>query len=225
MLIFEKGSRGRHTDYLPECDVECVAVPESDRRTAPLDFPELSENDISRHYSELERKTHGVNDGFYPLGSCTMKYNPKINDRMADLEGFTEIHPLAPESDCQGCLEVMKTLEEDLCEITGMDRFTLQPAAGAHGEFTGLLLIKAYHESRGAGRRKEAYQNYCPGQRPRNQSGKRPHMAGYEVVNIASGPDGCIDLRSAEQSVCDDTVAGLMLTNPNTVGLFDRNIR
>jgi glycine dehydrogenase subunit 2 len=220
MLIFEKGSAGRHTTYLPECDVPEFTVPEEQRRSMPLHFPELSENDVSRHYSELERKTHGVNDGFYPLGSCTMKYNPKIDDKMASLEAFTDIHPLAPESDVQGCLQLMKTMQDDLSEITGMDSFTLQPAAGAHGEFTGLLLIKAYHEARGEGKKRTKIIV------PDSAHGTNPasaHMAGYEVVNIKSGEDGCIDLDELK-SVCDETVAGLMLTNPNTVGLFDENI-
>jgi glycine dehydrogenase subunit 2 len=219
MLLFEKGASGRRTQYIPVCDVPLTELPEKDRRTAPLRMPELSENDVSRHYSALERKTHGVNDGFYPLGSCTMKYNPKAAEAAAALEGFREIHPLAPEKDVQGCLKVMKTTEEYLCEITGMSRFTLQPAAGAHGEFTGLLLIKSYHKSRGDDKRtKIIVPDSAHGTNPASAA-----MAGFEVVNIPSGPDGCVDL-NALQAVCDDTVAGLMLTNPNTVGLFDRNI-
>ncbi|MBR3436282.1 MAG: aminomethyl-transferring glycine dehydrogenase subunit GcvPB, partial [Lachnospiraceae bacterium] len=147
-LVFEKSVSGRHTEYLPEnTAVPVYALPEKDRRSLALDLPELSENDVSRHYTELEGKTHGVNDGFYPLGSCTMKYNPKVNEALAALPGFTDIHPLAPEDSVQGALKVLKTAEEYLTAITGMDRFTFQPAAGAHGEFTGLLLIKAYHLS------------------------------------------------------------------------------
>ena len=182
-------------------------------------MPEVSEQDISRHYTELAKATHGVNDGFYPLGSCTMKYNPKINEEMASLPQFTRIHPLQPESSVQGCLEVLKTAETLLCEITGMDEMSFQPAAGAHGEFTGLLLIKAYHESRGdKGRKKIIVPDSAHGTNPASAV-----MAGFEVVNIPSQEDGCVDLEKLRAAVGEDT-AGLMLTNPNTVGLFDKNI-
>ena len=149
MLIFEKSRPGRELSLLPPCDVDEVLPEEEDRRGLALPLPEMSETQLSRHYTELAKKTHGVNDGFYPLGSCTMKYNPKINEDMAALPGFTEIHPLQPAHTVQGCMEVMKLAEKYLCEITGMSRMTFQPAAGAHGEFTGLLLMKAYHISRG----------------------------------------------------------------------------
>ncbi|MCL1896726.1 MAG: aminomethyl-transferring glycine dehydrogenase subunit GcvPB, partial [Clostridiales bacterium] len=151
--LFEKSVEGRHSDMLPACDVPEAAVPEEHQRSRGLALPELSENDISRHYSALERLSYGVNDGFYPLGSCTMKYNPKVNEQIAALPGFTDIHPLQPESTVQGCLEIMALAEEYLCAITGMDAMTLQPAAGAHGELTGLMLIKKYHEQRGEARR------------------------------------------------------------------------
>ena len=179
----------------------------------------MSENDLSRHYTELAKKSHGVNDGFYPLGSCTMKYNPKINEDMAALPGFTQIHPLQPEHSVQGCLEVLKKSEEYLCEITGMDGMTFQPAAGAHGEFTGLMLIKAYHESRGDEKRtKIIVPDSAHGTNPASAT-----MAGYKVVSIASAPDGGVDLE-ALKAACGEDTAGLMLTNPNTVGLFDKNI-
>jgi glycine dehydrogenase subunit 2 len=175
--------------------------------------------DLSRHYTELAKKCHGVKDGFYPLGSCTMKYNPKINEDMAALPGFTEIHPLQPEHTVQGCMEVMRQAEGYLCEITGMDRMTFQPAAGAHGEFTGLLLIKAYHRSRGDRKRtKIIVPDSAHGTNPASAA-----MAGFTVVSIPSGEDGCVDLEKLQEAVGDD-VAGLMLTNPNTVGLFDKNI-
>ena len=132
MLIFEKSRPGRGCDLLPECDVEVTLPQEKDKREKKLHLPELSEIELSRHYTELAKKSHGVNDGFYPLGSCTMKYNPKINEDMAALPGFTEIHPLQPAHTVQGCLEVIKESENLLCEITGMDRMTFQPAAGAH---------------------------------------------------------------------------------------------
>lgn len=219
MLIFEKGKEGRGLSLLPECDVEVIMPEDKNRRERTLHLPQLSETEISRHYTELAKKCHGVNDGFYPLGSCTMKYNPKINEDMASLPGFTEIHPLQPEHTVQGCMEVMKTLENYLCEITGMERMTLQPAAGAHGEFTGLLLIKAYHESRGDKKRTKIIV-------PDSAHGTNPAsavMAGYSVVSVPSGEDGCVDLEKLKEAAGDD-VAGLMLTNPNTVGLFDKNI-
>lgn len=219
MLIFEKSRPGRGCAMLPACDVEQVLQQETDRRESALHMPELSENELSRHYTELAGKSYGVNDGFYPLGSCTMKYNPKINEDMAALPGFTEIHPLQPEGTVQGCMEVLKTAEEYLCEITGMDRMTFQPAAGAHGEFTGLLLIKAYHESRGDQKRTKIIV-------PDSAHGTNPAsavMAGYSVVSIPSGEDGCVDLEKLRAAAGED-VAGLMLTNPNTVGLFDKNI-
>ena len=219
MLIFEKGKEGRGLSLFPECDVDVVLPEEKDQRELALHLPELSENEISRHYTELAKKCHGVNDGFYPLGYCTMKYNPKINEDMAALPGFTEIHPLQPAHTVQGCMEVMKTLESYLCEITGMSQMTLQPAAGAHGEFTGLLLIKAYHQSRGDQKRTKIIV-------PDSAHGTNPAsavMAGFSVVSIPSGPDGCVDLEKLREAAGDD-VAGLMLTNPNTVGLFDKNI-
>ena len=146
-LIFEKGTPGRHCHLLPDCDVPVHQIGVG--RKEKLNLPELSENDISRHYTGLAGRAHGVNNGFYPLGSCTMKYNPKVNEEAASLEGFAGIHPLQPEHTVRGALRVFDLAEQYLCEITGMDAMTFQPAAGAHGEFTGLLLIKAYHHSRG----------------------------------------------------------------------------
>lgn len=219
MLVFERGREGRGLSLIPACDVELVMPEKSDKRKRALHLPELSESELCRHYTELAKECYGVNDGFYPLGSCTMKYNPKINEDMAALPEFTEIHPLQPEHTAQGCLEVMKTAEEYLCEITGMKRMTFQPAAGAHGEFTGLLLIKAYHDSRGDKKRTKIII-------PDSAHGTNPAsavMAGYSVVSIPSGEDGCVDLEKLREAAGDD-VAGLMLTNPNTVGLFDKNI-
>ena len=219
MLIFEKGHEGRQISALPACDVPVVTLDEKDARQKELHLPELSENDVSRHYTELEKKARGVNDGFYPLGSCTMKYNPKVNEDMAALPKFTQIHPLQPEHTVQGCMEVLQTAEKYLCEITGMDHMTFQPAAGAHGEFTGLLLIKAYHVSRGDTKRtKIIVPDSAHGTNPASAT-----MAGYKVVSIPSREDGCVDLDKLREVVGEDT-AGLMLTNPNTVGLFDKNI-
>ena len=147
-LIFENSVPGRKCTLLPSCDVPLCGLPESLQRAQAPRLPELSETDISRHYTKLAQRTYGVNNGFYPLGSCTMKYNPRINEEMAGLPGFTGVHPLQPEHTVQGCLEVMGLAEKYLCEITGMDQMTFQPAAGAHGELTGVLLIKQYHKMR-----------------------------------------------------------------------------
>ena len=216
-LIFEKGSPEQRLTLLPACDVPEVSLQEE--RGIPLHLPHVSENELTRHYKQLSDRVHGVNDGFYPLGSCTMKYNPKIDEELAALPGFTNIHPLQPQETAQGCLRVMHTLAKDLSEIVGMDAFTLQPAAGAHGEFTGLLLIKAYHRDRGdLGRTKIIVPDSAHGTNPASA-----RMAGFEVVNIPSGSDGCVDLAALRGAVGPDT-AGLMLTNPNTVGIFDKNI-
>lgn len=219
MLIFEKSKQGRQMTYLGDCDVQEIQLEEEHVRKQCLHLPELTENEVSRHYSELAKKSYGVNDGFYPLGSCTMKYNPKINEEVAALEGFNQIHPLQPEHTVQGCLEVLKLAEEYLCEITGMDQMTLQPAAGAHGEFVGLLLMKAYHESRNDKKRtKIIVPDSAHGTNPASAT-----MAGFTVVSIPSGEDGCVDLEQLK-AVASDEIAGLMLTNPNTVGIFDSNI-
>ena len=218
-LIFEKSVPGRRCTILPACDVESVSLPASLRReTKPL-LPEMSETDISRHYTELCKQVHGVNCGFYPLGSCTMKYNPRIDEEMAALPGFANVHPLSPAEDLDGMQQVLDTAAQYLCEITGMDDMTFQPAAGAHGEFTGVLLIKQYHDARGDHKRtKIIVPDSAHGTNPATAA-----MCGYDVVNIASGPDGCVDLDALRAALGEDT-AGLMLTNPNTVGIFDKNI-
>ena len=214
-LIFEKGAPGQHLSLMPPCDVPEVTL--SSPRTQPLDLPHVSETELTRHYTALAKRVHGVNDGFYPLGSCTIKYNPKINEDMAAL--FTQVHPLQPEETVQGCLEVLHESGKLLGEITGMDAMIFQPAAGAHGEFTGLLLIKAYHVHRGdAARTKIIVPDSAHGTNPASAV-----MAGFTVVNIPSSPDGCVDVEALRAAVGPDT-AGLMLTNPNTVGIFDKNI-
>ena len=216
-LIFEKGAPGQGLSLMPPCDVPEITL--SRPRTEPLDLPHVSETELTRHYTALAKRVHGVNDGFYPLGSCTMKYNPKINEDMASLPGFTQIHPLQPQETVQGCLEAIHTAGKLLGEITGMDAMTFQPAAGAHGEFTGLLLIKAYHARRNdAARTKIIVPDSAHGTNPASAV-----MAGFTVVNIPSGEDGCVDVEALRGAVGPDT-AGLMLTNPNTVGIFDRNI-
>jgi len=216
-LIFECGTREQHLHLMPACDVPEVRLCE--QREQPLDLPHISENDLTRHYTALSKRVHGVNDGFYPLGSCTMKYNPKINDEMAALPGFTAVHPLQAESSVQGCLEVLYKTQKYLCEITGMDAMTMQPAAGAHGEFTGMMLIKAYlRDRKETVRTKIIIPDSAHGTNPASAV-----MSGFTVVNIRSGADGGVDLDSLKEAVGPDT-AGLMLTNPNTVGIFDRNI-
>ena len=219
-LIFEKGNEGRGLQLLPDLDVPEVEIAEGMKRSKKPALAKVSETEISRHYTELANRSYGVNNGFYPLGSCTMKYNPKVNDLAAGLKGLTDIHPLQSEETTQGSLAVIKELSDALCEINGMDAFTLQPAAGAHGEFTGLLLIKAYlHEKGETGRTKIIVPDSAHGTNPASAS-----MCGFEVINVPSGPDGCVDTHALREAVGDDT-AGLMLTNPNTVGLFDKNIK
>ena len=216
-LIFEKSVPGRHSSLLPACDVPAYELPE--KRQESLDLPELCENDVSRHYTQLCQRVHGVNCGFYPLGSCTMKYNPRIDEEIAALPGFTNVHPLAPASSVKGCKEVLDLAAKYLCEISGMDGMTFQPAAGAHGEFTGVLLIKQYHRKRGDLKRtKIIVPDSAHGTNPATAA-----MCGFQVVNIPSAPNGCVDLDALKAVLGEDT-AGLMLTNPNTVGIFDENI-
>lgn len=218
-LLFERSHPGRRCTILPACDVPtCEIDPALCREQAPH-LPQMSENELSRHYTELAKQTYGVNDGFYPLGSCTMKYNPKVNDQIAALPGFASIHPLQPEETVQGCLEALDLAAQYLCEITGMNDMTFQPAAGAHGELTGLMLIKKYHQENGhEGRVNILVPDSAHGTNPASAS-----MAGFHVVSIPSLPNGCVDIEALRQAA-DEHTAGLMLTNPNTVGLFDPNI-
>lgn len=218
-LLFERSHPGRRCTILPACDVPtCEIDPALCREQAPH-LPQMSENELSRHYTELAKQTYGVNDGFYPLGSCTMKYNPKVNDQIAALPGFASIHPLQPEETVQGCLEALDLASKYLCEITGMDDMTFQPAAGAHGELTGLMLIKKYHQENGhEGRVNILVPDSAHGTNPASAS-----MAGFHVISIPSLPNGCVDIEALRQAA-DEHTAGLMLTNPNTVGLFDPNI-
>ncbi len=216
-LIFERSTPGHSCSILPPCDVEKVDL--KNRRSSPLNLPEVSENELSRHYTALAQNTHGVNNGFYPLGSCTMKYNPKIDEATAALPGFTAIHPLQDCSTVQGALKALDLADKYLCEITGMDSIAFQPAAGAHGEFAGLLLIKAYHQSRDDSRRtKIIVPDSAHGTNPASAA-----MAGFDVISVPSSADGCVDIEALKAALNDET-AGLMLTNPNTVGIFDKNI-
>lgn len=222
-MIFELSRAGRKAYSLPSCDVPERAVkdllPEKLLRDADAELPEVSEVDIARHFTRLAHRNHGVDSGFYPLGSCTMKYNPKINEDMANLEGFAGVHPYQREDTVQGCLQVLYEMDRMLSEITGMDRFCLQPAAGAHGELTGMMVIKAYHESRGDMKRtKIIIPDSAHGTNPASAA-----LAGFDVVEVKSDSRGGIDIEALKSAAGPDT-AGLMLTNPNTLGLFDENI-
>lgn len=218
-LLFEMSREGRGSCYLPACDVEEATFDASLLRTEAPRLPQVSEVDLDRHYSELAKQTHGVNDGFYPLGSCTMKYNPRLNERVAALEGFTDVHPLQDEESVQGSLAALFELARALETICGLDAISLQPAAGAHGEYVGLLLIRAYHLDRGdTARTKIIVPDSAHGTNPASAT-----MAGFDVVNVASNERGGVDLDALRAAVGPDT-AGLMLTNPNTLGLFDPNI-
>lgn len=218
-LIFEKSIPGKKLSILPACDVPEVSFSPDVTRAEQPKLPQVSETEISRHYTKLAQQAYGVNDGFYPLGSCTMKYNPKINETVAADPQLTDIHPLQPVSAVQGWLEIYHLAESYLSEITGMDAVNFQPAAGAHGEYTGLQLIKAYHTARGdAKRNKIIVPDSSHGTNPASGS-----MCGYEVVSVPSNEEGGLDLEKLAEAVGADT-AGLMLTNPNTLGIFDKDI-
>ena len=218
-LLFEKSVPDRKSSYLPPCDVPLAELPAGSARKIPLAMPELSETDVARHYSALEMRTFGVNDGFYPLGSCTMKYNPPINDTVSSLPGFSEIHPLQGDHTSQGALQALYLAEQYFTEITGMDAMSFQPAAGAQGEFLGMMLIKKYHEERGDTARKNVIV-------PDSAHGTNPAtvgMCGWKVINLPSNSEGRIDLEKLRSLVGKDT-AGIMLTNPNTLGIFEKDI-
>jgi glycine dehydrogenase subunit 2 len=218
-LIFEKSVKDRECVSLPKSAIpEYVFKDKSLLRESPAELPEVSELDLVRHYGALAARAYGVDSGFYPLGSCTMKYNPKLNESVAALSGFTDVHPLQDERTLQGSLEAVFLLTEYLKEITGMDDGTLQPAAGAHGEFTSLLMIKAYFDKKKEGRTKIIVPDSAHGTNPASAA-----MAGFSVVNIPSTLDGSVDL-DALKKAADKETAALMLTNPNTLGMFDKNI-
>jgi len=191
---------------------------ESLRRTAPLELPQLSEPEVVRHFVRMSILNHHVDKAFYPLGSCTMKYNPKINEECAALPGFSNLHPLTPEEGCQGALRLMFELGEALKEVTGMDAVSLQPAAGAQGELTGMLVTRAYHLRRGDRRRKVLIPDSSHGTNPASV-----RLAGFEAVKVASGDDGLIHMGDLADKV-DEDVAGMMLTSPNTLGLLESRI-
>ncbi|HEY3318745.1 MAG TPA: aminomethyl-transferring glycine dehydrogenase subunit GcvPB [Coriobacteriia bacterium] len=201
---------------VPEIDLD-AALAQRSRRDAPL-LPEVTEVDLARHYEHLASVNFGVDSGFYPLGSCTMKYNPKVDEVACRMPGFAGVHPYQPLSTVQGLLELMHGLQEALGEISGLPHVSLQPAAGAHGEFTGLMCIRAYHEANGDARRRVLIPDSAHGTNPATVA-----MCGYEVTTIPSDERGGVDLDALEAAL-DTDVAALMLTNPNTLGLFDENI-
>jgi glycine dehydrogenase subunit 2 len=220
-LLFEVSRPGRRGADLPALDVPAEGKHHLDRRYLRDDiegFPELSEVDVVRHYTRLSRLNYAIDLGLYPLGSCTMKYNPKINEKVARLPGFADLHPQAPEEMSQGALRLMHHLERALAAICGMDRFTLQPAAGAQGEQVGILMVRAYHQERGNPRQVVLIPDSAHGTNPASA-----HLAGYRVEQVASNARGCVDLEALRKRVADD-VAVLMLTNPNTLGVFEGEI-
>lgn len=223
MLIFEKSRRASNKLNIPPAEVDPVDIKETIGeeylRTGELLLPDVNEVEAVRHYTALSKRAYGVDDGFYPLGSCTMKYNPKIDEWAARLPGLAGLHPYQPVETVQGALQVMYDTEKWLCEITGMDEFTLQPAAGAHGEMTGVMMIKAYHKKRGdEGRDTMLVPDSAHGTNPATAN-----VVGYKVVEVKSDERGLVDLEDLKSKLRPH-VAGLMLTNPNTLGLFEENI-
>jgi glycine dehydrogenase subunit 2 len=222
-LIFERSSPGRRGYSLPACDVPeqdiTTLVPAAYLRQSPAELPEVSEPDVVRHFTHLSKLNYSIDSGFYPLGSCTMKYNPKVNEAAVDQAGWRSIHPYQPEATVQGALRLMYELQESLCAIAGMDAMTLQPAAGAHGELTGLLMIQAHHRSRGESGRNEIIA-------PDSSHGTNPataSMVGYKLITVHSDERGRVRLDDLKALVSERTAA-LMLTNPSTLGLFDENV-
>lgn len=216
--IYEISSPGRTGLLFPEPDVPLVAIPaELLREDLPL--PEVAEVDIVRHFTRLSRMNYNIDYGLYPLGSCTMKYNPRINEAVARYPGFAHVHPLQPIETVQGSLYLIHTLQEWLKEIGGFAGISLQPAAGAHGELTGILIMRAYFKDRGDVKRTRVLiPDSAHGTNPASSA-----MSGFQVVNVPTGPTGNVDI-DALKTLCDDTTAGIMITNPNTLGLFDQNI-
>ncbi len=216
--IFDLSRSGRRGVTFPKADVPEAAVPE-DLARDELAFPEMSEIDVVRHFTRLSQKNHAIDLAIYPLGSCTMKFNPRINEAVARMPGFASVHPLQTESSSQGSLQVMFELQRMLSEISGFKQVTLQPAAGAHGELTGVLIIRAYHESRGDDARREIIV-------PDSAHGTNPAtavIAGYKVVTLPSDERGNVDIDALRNAVGPQT-AGLMITNPNTLGMWDENL-
>jgi glycine dehydrogenase subunit 2 len=214
----DRSRPGRQAFSFAPLDVPEVLPEASLRRRAPAGFPEVAEIDIVRHFTRLSQMNYGVDTGMYPLGSCTMKHNPKLAETVAAMPGFQRLHPLQPDQTIQGALEMLWRLEQALCGITGMARATLQPPAGACGEMTGLLIMRAYHAENGGGRTKVIIPDSAHGTNPASV-----RLAGFEAVPVPSNDSGLVDVEALEK-LCDEEVAGLMLTNPNTLGLFETDI-
>ena len=222
-LIFEKSVRGRYGYSLPVDLFDEVNIKNCVPDYAAIDtkkvLSEVSEVEVIRHFTKLSKFNHGIDDGLYPLGSCTMKYNPKVNEKLASLDNFVYAHPLAPEETVQGCLEIMYDLNKLFCEITGVDQYTMAPAAGAHGELTGLLIMRKHFMDRDERRHKMLVPDSGHGTNPASCT-----MAGFKMVEVKSDEKGNVDIKQLNELMDEDT-AGLMLTNPNTVGLYDDRIR
>lgn len=222
-LIFDLSSPGRKGYSLPESDVPeqpvATLIPERYLRRTKAELPQLSEPDVIRHFTHLSQENYSIDSGFYPLGSCTMKYNPKVNEVAVTQPGWRDIHPYQPEATVQGALKLMWELQQSLLAITGMDAFTLQPAAGAHGEFTGLLMIQAYHRGKGEHRTEVIAPDSSHGTNPATAA-----MLGYKLITVRSNERGRVDLEELRRLVSDRTAA-LMLTNPSTLGLFDEQVQ
>jgi glycine dehydrogenase subunit 2 len=220
-LIYEKSQSGRRSSAIPHYEgLPAAEIPEELRRSEPPRLPEVHELELVRHFTELSQRNFGIDTGFYPLGSCTMKYNPRVNERIVALPGFANLHPLQEEEGVQGALELEWRLQEILAEVTGLHSVSLQPAAGSQGELTGLMLVRTYFEERGESeqRRKVVIPDTAHGTNPASVT-----MAGYEVMPVKTDPRGNIDVGDLREKV-DEHTAALMLTNPSTLGLFDENI-
>src|SRR3954452_13719551 len=216
--IYEKSKQGRRAFVAPELDVPAHSLPSKFARSEPPKLPEIAEPEIVRHYNRLSKRNFDLDHGFYPLGSCTMKHNPKLHERVAALPGNARLHPLQAPARAQGALQLMWELQGALAEIAGLPHVSLQPSAGSHGELAGVLLTRAYHESRGDQRSKVLTPDTAHGTNPATVT-----MAGYEVVKVGTAPDGGVDVEDL-RAKADEDVACLMLTNPNTLGVFDSNI-
>src|SRR6186713_1335813 len=219
-LIYERSQEGRRASALPRHGLPVPAVPEELRRAEPPRLPELAEPELVRHFTELSTRTFGIDTGFYPLGSCTMKHNPRVNERVVNLPGFRDLHPLQEEDGAQGALELMWRLQEILAEVCGLHAVSLQPAAGSQGELTGLMLMRAYFADRGEAEQRKVVitADTAHGTNPASVT-----MAGYKLEKAATDARGNLDVDDLRPKVNERT-AGLMLTNPSTLGLFDEDI-
>ena len=218
--LFERSRPGRGGGKIPHPPPDALdRIPAAQRREVPAGLPELNEPEVVRHYVNLSQLNYAIDTGFYPLGSCTMKWNPKLNEWAARLPGFTELHPMAPDAVAQGTLQLLWELEQILCEVSGMRAVTLQPAAGAHGELTGILMIRAYHEGRGdLGRTEVLVPDSAHGTNPATAT-----MAGLRTVSLPAAPDGGVDLDAFRAALGPQTAA-IMITNPSTLGMFESRI-